>query len=584
MLRKKIAAALTATIVSVCLTGSALAAPIPYGEELKSLPTTTPIVSFSDISQTHWGYQYIAEMVNKKILDGYPDGKFRPENTISRAEFATIIIKAAGLEAKKVNSSSFSDIKITDWYSPFVETAKDYLTGYRAANGDYIYNPTAPALREDIAVAVVKLKGYDKAKLANRSIIQAMFRDYESISENAKDYVAIAVENGLVSGYEDETFRAQATITRAEAAALLWRAFQYGNDNKGVGGQGNTSTNTPSETQPPKDQSSTAPVPGQPEQSMKFSVDTLVGGIGQGDVDGSVMQARINQVNSMVVDKEDNIYFLDGDKKKVRKFNKANGTVETFRTMDASFDWSYKNDKKVTLYEHDQFVPTKLGYDSKNNKVLLMGNRKNGIWSTGVVTVYEIQSSVQAAVYNFGDYKDRSNNYLETKSIDVLRTLNDGSIVYSITQNHVYYNSMLLQAQYGTEAKAIAKSNDNTGISLSSSGQRDLVQDNNNIFILDGGNSTLSKIQLFPRKVEEVAKFGKSFDSVIAYNGKFYATSGIQVYEISLDGKLSLFIDGKNLTYNDGSPIERIDQISFDSKGNIILYDNENKAIRRINL
>lgn len=115
------------------------AAPVEYGEELQNMPQNTPTVSFTDLPNTHWAYKYIAEMVNKKVLEGYPDHKFRPDNTISRAEFATIIVKAAGLQAKKVNYSSFSDVKVTDWYSPWIETAKDYLTGYRAANGEYIY-------------------------------------------------------------------------------------------------------------------------------------------------------------------------------------------------------------------------------------------------------------------------------------------------------------------------------------------------------------------------------------------------------------------------------------------------------------
>ena len=47
-----------------------------------------------------------------------------------------------------------------------------------------------------------------------------------------KVYVAIAVEKGLITGFEDGTFRGQATLTRAEAATLLWRAFQFGSDNK----------------------------------------------------------------------------------------------------------------------------------------------------------------------------------------------------------------------------------------------------------------------------------------------------------------------------------------------------------------
>ena len=142
------------------------------------------------------------------------------------------MVLAAGLTPTKVTTTSFADIKPTDWYTPFIESAKDYLSGYSLPNGQIIYDPDAPVLREDIAVAIVKLKGYNKTRLADQSIIYAMFKDFNGISDYAKDYVALAVENNLVSGFPDETFKAQLPVTRAQAAAMLWRAYQYGNDNK----------------------------------------------------------------------------------------------------------------------------------------------------------------------------------------------------------------------------------------------------------------------------------------------------------------------------------------------------------------
>jgi hypothetical protein len=74
------------------------------------------------------------------------------------------------------------------------------------------------------------------------------------------------------------------------------------------------------------------------------------------------------------------------------------------------------------------------------------------------------------------------------------------------------------------------------------------------------------------------------FDSVTVQNDKFYLSSGTTIYELSLDGKLTTFIDGKDLTYNDGNPIKKIKHMAFDSNGNLIVYDDDNKAIRRINL
>lgn len=213
MSMKRMTSLIVTALLIFSMLGTASAALPEYGEEWQNAPEKTPYVSFTDLPTTHWAYKYIAEMVNRKVIDGYPDHKFRPENTITRAEFAKIMVTASGIQPNKVNYSSFSDIPATNWASPFVEAVKDYMSGYRTANGQYIFNPSAPAFREDITVALVKLKGYDMSRLPDQSTIQAMFKDYDGISESAKNYVAIAVENGLVSGFPDETFRPQATVS-----------------------------------------------------------------------------------------------------------------------------------------------------------------------------------------------------------------------------------------------------------------------------------------------------------------------------------------------------------------------------------
>jgi hypothetical protein len=204
----------------------------PYGSDIDPNYNQTKASPFSDIETQNWAYSAILDLSTRKVLTGYPDGKFRPDRVVTRAEFAKIMVLAAGLTPTKVEATSFSDIKPTDWFTPFIESAKEYLNGYTSPSGKLIFDPEAPALREDIAVAIVKLKGYDKTKLADRSIIQGMFLDYQGISEFAKDYVALAVENNLVSGFPDETFKAQQPVTRAQAAAMLWRAYQVGNENK----------------------------------------------------------------------------------------------------------------------------------------------------------------------------------------------------------------------------------------------------------------------------------------------------------------------------------------------------------------
>ncbi|WP_308637394.1 S-layer homology domain-containing protein [Paenibacillus silvisoli] len=206
--------------------------PNNYGSDIDPGYNSVGESPFTDITNQYWAFSAIQDLVTRNVLSGYPDGKFRPERVVTRAEFAKIMVLAAGLDAKRVTTSTFTDIKASDWEAPFVEAAKSYLSGYKLSSGKLVFKPDAPATREDVAVAIVKLKGYNKTKLPDRTIIQAMFKDYNSISSYAKDYVALAIENNLVSGFPDETFRAQQPVTRAQAAAMLWRAYRYGDENK----------------------------------------------------------------------------------------------------------------------------------------------------------------------------------------------------------------------------------------------------------------------------------------------------------------------------------------------------------------
>lgn len=205
---------------------------VDYGEELQNQPSKTYAQTFLDVPESYWAFSYIEEMVDRGVLSGYPNGRFYPDNNVSRAEFAKIMVTAAGILLSYNSEQYYQDVPVSHWSYPYVSSAMYYLTGYNTPYGNYYY-PDQAALREDIAVALVKLKGYDLLGV-DESILTTMFTDASSISSDAKKYVAVAVERGLISGYEDNTFKGQSSITRAEAATLLWRAYQYGNDNKFV--------------------------------------------------------------------------------------------------------------------------------------------------------------------------------------------------------------------------------------------------------------------------------------------------------------------------------------------------------------
>ena len=191
---------------------------------LTMIPVASAKSGFRDVPRNHWAYEAIMEMAERGIIKGYEDGTFRPNSHITRAEFAKIMIAAAGIDITSVNKvkQTFADVDRDHWAFYYVELAKPYLTGYKIGD-TYLYKPNEKALREDIAVALVRLKGYDKTTEPDLDVIER-FRDEERISQNLRPFIAIAVETGLIKGFEDRTFRPLDPITRAEAAALIYRA------------------------------------------------------------------------------------------------------------------------------------------------------------------------------------------------------------------------------------------------------------------------------------------------------------------------------------------------------------------------
>jgi ABC-type sugar transport system substrate-binding protein len=195
-----------------------------YGAKLEPLANTSA-QTFSDVPASHWAFAQISGLVTRDAIDGYPGGQFRPNNTISRAEFAKVMLIAAGQEPIVTSDVTFADVPPSHWAHPYLEGAKNYMDGY-TVGGRRVFKPDDAALREDIAVAAVKLSGYDVSG-ADLSAAEAL-SDYDSISESCRPYVAAAIDRGLIAGYPDGTFRARNTITRAEAATMLYRAFPGG--------------------------------------------------------------------------------------------------------------------------------------------------------------------------------------------------------------------------------------------------------------------------------------------------------------------------------------------------------------------
>jgi hypothetical protein len=167
----------------------------------------------------------VKELTEKRVVNGYEDGRFRPNGHVSRSEFAKIMTLTLQIPLIDDNAvQSFADVDESNWAFKYIETVKLYLTGY--FDGDsYFFKGSAPAVREDMAVALVKAMGLENQDV-DLDELETIFSDYELVSQNLRKYVLIAYKNKLIDGYPDGTFAPQRTITRAETAALLSKVYK----------------------------------------------------------------------------------------------------------------------------------------------------------------------------------------------------------------------------------------------------------------------------------------------------------------------------------------------------------------------
>lgn len=187
---------------------------------------------FSDISEDNWAYAYIKELSDMGILNGYEDGSFRPGSPVTRSEWSKMLVSTFGIPIDEFWRMTIDlqncDVRVSDWYAPYIYTAEPYFNAAHIDTGDqpYVqYSPLEGATREDVTVSIVKVLEAAGYQISADSALP--FNDADTIRPEAKRYIAFAVNNSIISGFEDNTFRGQGTLTRAEAATILYRSMIF---------------------------------------------------------------------------------------------------------------------------------------------------------------------------------------------------------------------------------------------------------------------------------------------------------------------------------------------------------------------
>ncbi|WP_026486028.1 alpha amylase N-terminal ig-like domain-containing protein [Caldanaerobius polysaccharolyticus] len=174
--------------------------------------------SFKDVPVDFWANDAISVLAAKHIVKGTDNQRFMPEQKVTRAEFAAMMIRLVGIPEQPY-SGKFSDVKAGDWYANTIEAA--YKNGIMLGYGNTM-RPDDSITREEMITIAMRVYG-KLAPYSEKSIVEIPFSDKNQISQWAVKAVSNAYNLGLIFGRSSNTFAPRDIATRAEAAALVYR-------------------------------------------------------------------------------------------------------------------------------------------------------------------------------------------------------------------------------------------------------------------------------------------------------------------------------------------------------------------------
>lgn len=172
-------------------------------------------ISYSDVTSADWFYEEVQSLAASGAIAGYSDGTFKPQNTISRAEFTKILVIA--LCVKQTTRNYFSDTE-NMWASDYISSAVASGIIVKAEYGDY-YDPNTPITRLEIAKMLVRALNIDSSSSTNAPFVDTTDQFVHSV------YNEKLVNGVNVSGIY--YFYPYGNATRAEASVMLVRAIEY---------------------------------------------------------------------------------------------------------------------------------------------------------------------------------------------------------------------------------------------------------------------------------------------------------------------------------------------------------------------
>ena len=177
--------------------------------------------TFKDVTSAHWAFASVERAAELGLVGGYPDGTFRPNTAVTRAQFVLMLWRMCGKPAA-AKTAAFEDTANGGWYQDALNWAVE--NGYVNGLSDTRFGPDANITRQQATAILFRLNGGQSgAELMLSGVYESAFTDSASIASWAKDALWWAVYHELVSGVGDSRIAPEANASRAQIAAILLR-------------------------------------------------------------------------------------------------------------------------------------------------------------------------------------------------------------------------------------------------------------------------------------------------------------------------------------------------------------------------
>lgn len=184
-------------------------------------------ISFTDITpEFSYATMAIEGLVNKGVISGMGDGRFAPAESLTRAQIATIMVKALGHEPAAYRGG-FSDVKESDWFASHVQAAVD--AGIFSGYPDGTFKPDQVISRQELAVvtgkAAIETGVVEQQRMAKFVMEKSDYADKEAVPAWAAHQVAWLEAQGVFSDFIGASFEPVKTVNRAEAATVIYKTL-----------------------------------------------------------------------------------------------------------------------------------------------------------------------------------------------------------------------------------------------------------------------------------------------------------------------------------------------------------------------